>query len=65
MKRSRTETVEALAGVLAAIVGVILVSLAPADLRPLAIVALVVVYVLGYLALGFMRARGPGNRSSR
>jgi len=59
MKRSRAETMEALAGVVAAIVGVIVVSLAPSDLRPLAIVVLVVVYFLAYLLRGYF------NRSSR
>jgi membrane protein implicated in regulation of membrane protease activity len=59
MNRSRAETMEALAGVAAAIVGVIVVSLAPSDLRPVAIVVLVVVYFLAYLLRGFF------NRSAR
>ena len=59
MKRSRAETMEALAGIVAAIIGVIVVSLAPPDLRPVAIVVLVVVYFLAYLLRGYF------NRSSR
>ena len=59
MKRSRAETIEALAGIVAAIIGVIVVSLAPPDLRPVAIVVLVVVYFLAYLLRGYF------NRSSR
>ncbi len=50
---------EALAGIVAAIIGVIVVSLAPPDLRPVAIVVLVVVYFLAYLLRGYF------NRSSR
>lgn len=65
MNRSRSETLEALAGVVAAIIGVIVVSLAPSDLRPIAIVVLVVVYFLAYLMRGYFRAGGPGDRSSR
>jgi hypothetical protein len=65
MNRSRTETLEALAGVVAATVGVIVVTLAPSDLRPLAIVVLVVVYFLAYVVRGYLRAGGPGDRSSR
>jgi hypothetical protein len=59
MKRSREETTEALAGIVAAIIGVIVVSLAPPDLRPAAIVVLVVVYFLAFLLRGYF------NRSSR
>ena len=65
MSRSRTETLEALAGVVAATVGVIVVTLAPADLRPLAIVVLVVVYFLAYVVRGYLRSRAPDDRSSR
>ena len=56
---------EALAGVIAASVGVIVVSLAPPDLRPFAIVVLVVVYFLAFLVRGFLRRDRPGDRSSR
>ena len=65
MNRSRAETLEALAGVVAATVGVIVVTLAPPDLRPLAIVVLVVVYFLAYVVRGYLRAGGRGDRSSR
>jgi hypothetical protein len=65
MNRSRTETLEALAGVVAATVGVIVVTLAPPDLRPFAIVVLVVVYFLAYVLRGYLRAGGPGDRSPR
>jgi len=65
MSRSRTETLEALAGVVAATVGVIVVTLAPADLRPFAIVVLVVVYFLAYVVRGYLRSRAPDDRSSR
>ena len=65
MNRSRTETMEALVGVVAAIVGVIVVTLAPTDMRPFAIVVLVVVYFLAFVARSYVRARGPGDRSSR
>jgi hypothetical protein len=65
MNRSRTETLETLAGVAAAVVGVIVVAVAPSDLRPFAIVALVVVYFLAYVVRGYFRAGGPGDRSSR
>jgi hypothetical protein len=65
MNRSRRETQEALAGVVAAIVGVIVVTLAPPDLRPVAIVALVVVYFLAYVVRGYVRPSGPDDRSSR
>jgi hypothetical protein len=65
MNRSPTETMEALAGVIAASVGVIVVTLAPPDLRPLAIVVLVVVYFLAFVIRGYLRAGGPGDRSSR
>jgi hypothetical protein len=65
MNQSRTETLEALVGVVAAIIGVALVSVAPPDLRPLAIVVLVVVYFLGFLLRGFIRGDRPGDRSSR
>lgn len=65
MNRSRTETLEALVGVVAAIIGVALVSVAPPDLRPIAIVVLVVVYFLAYVARGYVRGGGPGDRSSR
>jgi hypothetical protein len=56
---------EALAGVIAASVGVIVVTLAPPDLRPFAIVVLVVVYFLAYFLRGYLRGGGPGDRSSR
>jgi hypothetical protein len=59
VNRSRSETLEALAGIVAAIIGVVVVSLAPSDLRPFAIVVLVVVYFLAYLLRGYF------NRSSR
>jgi hypothetical protein len=65
MNRSPTETNEALAGVIAASVGVIVVTLAPPDLRPLAIVVLVVAYFLAYLLRGYLRGGGPDDRSSR
>jgi hypothetical protein len=65
MNRSRTEILEALAGVAAAIIGVIVVTLAPPDLRPIAIVALVVVYFLAFVVRGYFRSRGPDDRSSR
>ncbi len=65
MKRSPTETMEALAGVIAASVGVIVVTLAPPDLRPFAIVVLVVVYFLAFVLRGYLRRDGPGDRSSR
>ena len=65
MTKSRTEMLEALVGVVAAIIGVALVSVAPPDLRPIAIVVLVVVYFLAYFARGYLRAGGPGGRSSR
>jgi ABC-type phosphate transport system permease subunit len=65
MNRSPTETMEALAGVIAASVGVIVVTLAPPDLRPFAIVLLVVVYFLAYVVRGYLRRDGPGDRSSR
>ena len=65
MNRTRTETLEALAGVVAAIVGVIVVTLAPTDIRPFAVVVLVVVYFLAFLVFGYLRARRTGNRSSR
>jgi hypothetical protein len=65
MNRSRTETMEALAGVIAASIGVIIVTLAPPDMRQLAIVVLVVVYFLAYFARGYLRTGGPGDRSSR
>ena len=65
MNRSRTETLEALAGVVAAIIGVIVLTLAPSDLRPLAIVVLVVVYFLAHVVRGYLRAGGPDDRSSR
>ena len=68
MNRSPTESMEALVGVIAASVGVIVVTLAPPDLRPFAIVVLVVVYFLAYFARGYLRPRGPGgpdDRSSR
>lgn len=66
MNRSRTEVQEALAGVVAAIVGVIVVTLAPSDLRPLAIVALVVVYFLAYVARATSAPEAPaiGHRGS-
>ena len=53
--RSRTEMIETLAGVVAAIIGVVLVSLAPADVRPLAIIVLVVGYFLAFLVRGYLR----------
>jgi hypothetical protein len=59
VNRSRSETLEAVAGIVAAIIGVVVVSLAPSDLRPFAIVVLVVVYFLAYLLRGYF------NRSSR
>ena len=59
MNRSRSETIEALAGIVAAIIGVTVVSLAPSDLRPIAMIVLVVVYFLAYLLRGYL------NRSSR
>jgi hypothetical protein len=62
MKRSRTENQEALAGIVAAIVGLVIVSDAPTDLRPIAILVLIVVYVLGFLVLGYLRARRGGSR---
>jgi hypothetical protein len=65
MNRSRTETMEALAGVIAASVGVIVVTLAPPDLRPFAIVVLVVVYFLAYFVRGYLRARDGDDRSPR
>ena len=65
MNRSPTETMEALAGVIAASVGVIVVTLAPPDLRPYAIVLLVVVYFLAFVVRGYLRRDGPGDRSSR
>lgn len=65
MNRSREETLEAVAGVVAAIVGLFLVSLAPTDIRPLAILLAIAVYFLGLLVLGYRRARRTGNRSSR
>ena len=75
MNRSRTETMEALIGVVAAIInmlkrlggslGVALVSVAPPDLRPIAIVVLVVIYFIGFLLRGFIRGDRPGDRSSR
>jgi hypothetical protein len=65
MNRSRTETTEALAGVIAASVGVIVVTLAPPDMRQLAIVVLVVVYFVAYLLRGYLHAGGPDDRSSR
>ena len=54
-RRSRTETIETLAGVVAAIIGVTVVSVAPADIRPLAIVVLVVGYFLAFLVRGYLR----------
>jgi hypothetical protein len=65
MNRTRTETLEALAGVVAAIIGLIVVTLAPSDMRPFAIVVLVVVYFLAFVVRSYVRARGPGDRSSR
>ena len=65
MMRSRTEALEYIAGIVAAIIGVFLVSQAPSDLRPLAVIALVVLYFLGYVVRGYFRAGGPGDRSSR
>jgi hypothetical protein len=65
MKRSREETLEALAGVVAAIVGLFLVSLAPPDIRPLAILVAIAVYFVGFLVFGYLRARRTRNRSSR
>ena len=65
MKRSREETLEAVAGVVAAIIGLFLVSLAPTDIRPLAILLAIAVYFLGFLAFGYLRARRTGNGSSR
>ena len=65
MNRSPTETMEALAGVIAASVGVIVVTLAPPDLRPFAIAVLVVVYFLAFVLRGHLRRGGPGDRSSR
>jgi uncharacterized membrane protein YfcA len=56
---------ESLAGIVAAFVGVFLVSAAPSDLQPLAIVVLVVVYFLGFVVRGYIRAGRPRNRSSR
>ena len=53
--RSRTETIETLAGVVAAIIGVAVVSVAPADVRPLAIIVLVVGYFLAFLVRGYLR----------
>ena len=53
--RSRTETIETLAGVVAAIIGVAVVSVAPADVRPLAIIVLVVAYFLAFLVRGYLR----------
>ena len=65
MNRSRTETLETLAGVAAAVVGVIVVAVAPSDLRPFAIVVLVVVYFLAYVVRAYLRSRAPDDRSSR
>ena len=65
MNRSPTETMEALVGVIAASVGVIVVTLAPPELRPFAIVVLVVVYFLAYFARGYLRPGGPDDRPSR
>jgi hypothetical protein len=56
---------EALAGVAAALIGLVVVSIAPTDLRPLAILVVVVVYFVGFLVLGYARARGAGDRSQR
>jgi hypothetical protein len=64
MNRSREEMQEAIAGVVAAIVGLFVVSLAPPDIRPLAILLAIAVYFLGFLVLGYLRARRTG-RSSR
>jgi hypothetical protein len=65
MNRSRTENQEALAGVVAAIVGLFLVSNAPPDLRPLAILVVIAVYFAGFLGLAYLRARRGRDRSSR
>ena len=65
MKRSRSENQEALAGVVAAIVGLFLVSNAPADQRPLAILVVIVVYFIAFLVVARVRARRARNRSSR
>ena len=62
MKRSRTEKQEALAGIVAAIVGLAIVSNAPTDLRPIATLVVIVVYFLGFLVLGYLRARRSGRR---
>ena len=65
MKNARPEALETIAGVVAALIGVFLVSQAPADLRPVAIVVLVVIYFLAYVVRGYLRAGRPGNGSSR
>jgi uncharacterized membrane protein HdeD (DUF308 family) len=57
MKRSRTENQEALAGIVAAIIGLVIVSNAPTDLRPLAILVDIAVYFIGFVVLGYRRAR--------
>jgi uncharacterized membrane protein HdeD (DUF308 family) len=57
MKRSRTENQEALAGIVAAIIGLVIVSNAPTELRPLAILVVIAVYFIGFVVLGYRRAR--------
>lgn len=65
MKTSRPEALATIVGIVAALIGVVLVSQAPADLRPFAIVLFVVIYFLAYVVRGYLRAGGDGDRSSR
>jgi len=64
-RRSRREKLETLAGAVAAVVGVFLVSGAPEDLRLFVLLAFGVLYFLAYVVLGYVRAGGPDDLSSR
>jgi hypothetical protein len=64
-RRSRREKLETLAGIIAAFVGVFLVSAAPEDIRLPVVLGVVAVYFLAYVVLGYIRAGGPDDRSSR